>query len=84
MPKHGNIPSPMLGRLVVPAALSLPSGLFNHRPQCPELGITPRGAYIFSLNVVLLALRLVNQGLLSQARDFSRGLLTKSVPGVVG
>ena len=36
--------------------------LFNHIPQDPELGLTPRGAYAFSLNVALLALRVVNQG----------------------
>ena len=42
---------------------SLPSELFNHIPQSVELGFTFHGAYIFSDNVVLKTLRVVNQDL---------------------
>ena len=40
----------------------LPTERFNHMPQGPELGRTPRSAYRFSPNVVLERLRVVNQG----------------------
>ena len=53
-----------------------PKDLFNHIPQSGELGITLQGAYAFSPNVVLVALRLINplkfQG---QAPCFSCGVI---------
>ena len=72
------IPSPMLMRgFVYPQHCPYPTGLFNHGSQSCRLGITSTGDYIFSPNVVLETLRLVNIGLL-QARCFSDGLLTLS------
>ena len=40
---------------------SLPSELFNHTPQSGRFGFTSAGAYLFLGNVVLEALRVVNQ-----------------------
>ena len=39
-----------------------PSGLFNRIPQSGGFGLTSAGAYIFSGNVVLEALRVVSKG----------------------
>ena len=48
---EGGNPSPMLMCGLKLAALSLPSGLFNHKPQSVRLGFTSHGAYIFAPNV---------------------------------
>ena len=53
------------------------SELFNHMPQSEGLGITSQSAYIFPNNVVLKALRLVNQGF-CKPPALAVGLLTDS------
>ena len=54
-----------------------PSGLFNHTPQCHRLEHTSVGDYAFSNNVVLEALRVVNQGSCSyKPPALAVGLLT--------
>ena len=45
-------PYPMLSQGFLCMALSLPSGLFNHAPQCGGFGLTSAGAYTFLGNVV--------------------------------
>ena len=60
---------------------SYPSELFNLKPQSLGLGLISQSAYIFSDNVVLEALRLVNQSLFfTSSHLFRWGLLTYHHP----
>ena len=56
-------PQPRLFRgFVCSKHCSYPSELFNLKPQGLGLGLTSQSAYVFSDNIVLKGLRLVNQG----------------------
>ena len=50
---------------------SYPTELFNMSPYSRRLGVTSTGNYIFSLNVALEALRLVNLGFYKHANSLA-------------
>lgn len=52
----------VMGRFVCQQHCSYLTELFNHCPQSKELEQTFLGAYVFSPNVALMVLRLINLG----------------------